>query len=112
MNKRLLLFAVLLMLPVLVLAGYGMPSPGGASAASLAPSTGTVLDALEETLGGIYEQVNPSVVNIQVVVEQEGMCPQSFQRFPDFPLDRLSPRGRRSSEAWALVLCGTRKGTL
>ena len=31
-----------------------------------APTSGNVLDALQDTLGDVYHRVNPSVVNIQV----------------------------------------------
>jgi S1-C subfamily serine protease len=85
------LFAALLMLPVLVLAGYGMPSLGGASAASLAPSADTVLDALEAALGEIYEQVNPSVVNIQVVGQAQGL-PWSHPEIPGLPSEPSLPQ--------------------
>jgi len=80
MNKRLVVLVVLLLLPVLVLSTFRAPglSLNSASAA------GTVLDAVEETLGQIYEQVNPSVVNIQVV-QTAGALSQDHPEVPGFP---------------------------
>ena len=94
MNKKLLPLAVLLLLPLMVLAGYSMPALGVASAAPSAPqalSAGTVFDALELTLGEIYEQVTPSVVNIQVVGEASAL-PQDHPVIPGFPSDPSLPQ--------------------
>lgn len=94
MNKRLLLLAALLLLPLTVLAGYSVSALGVASAAPSAPqalSAGTVFDALELTLGEIYEQVTPSVVNIQVVGEASALF-QDYPVIPGFPSDPSLPQ--------------------
>ncbi len=94
MNKRLLLLAALLLLPLMALAGYSMTALEVASAAPSAPqalSAGTVFDALELTLGEIYEQVTPSVVNIQVVGEASALS-QDHPVIPGLPLDPSLPQ--------------------
>lgn len=58
-----------------------------ATPASPPPTTGnagTAVAALEGTLESIYAQVNPSVVNIQVVQSQSVQLPNT-QQFPGFP---------------------------
>jgi serine protease Do len=102
MNKRLLLFAALLLLPLMVLAGYSMPALGVALAAPSAPqalSAGTVFDALELTLGEIYEQVTPSVVNIQVVGGASAVIP-GFPSDPSLPQEPLPQQGLGSGFVW------------
>jgi len=51
------------------------------SQAAQAPDASQVLDVLQTTLGQIYDQVNPSVVNIQMTINSSG---QSF-RMPSIP---------------------------
>jgi serine protease Do len=111
MKKRFVLLVALLLLPVLVLSGCSMPNlslggaaiapevappaaaaPVAAPPAASAPTASSVLDALEGTLGQIYDQVNPSVVNIQVVVEQEGMS-TVVPEIPGFPFGPSEPQG-------------------
>ncbi|UCC87493.1 MAG: PDZ domain-containing protein [Anaerolineales bacterium] len=98
--KRYKLFIATLLLPLLVLAGCGsaalpsisvaQPAPVSApmaapvpTAVSSATSSGDVLSALEGKLGAIYDQVNPSVVNIRVVQKQEMSAP-SLPEIPGF----------------------------
>jgi len=50
---------------------------------------GDVLDVLQDTLGQIYDQVNPSVVNIQVTVQSSGQS----GRMPSFPGMPSLPQG-------------------
>jgi S1-C subfamily serine protease len=82
-----------LLVPVLVLAGLGWPITTAHSApvpvapvvapqvAAPVTQSGEIA-ALEKTLEGIYEQVSPSVVSIQVVQKETA----SSQDFPDlFP---------------------------
>jgi serine protease Do len=56
-----------------------VPTPG----ASASPAIGTLTD-LETTLEHIYTQVNPAVVNIQVVQKEEVAAP-AFPEIPGFP---------------------------
>jgi serine protease Do len=56
----------------------------GATAAQGTTASGDVLTALEDRLGQIYNQVNPSVVNIQVVLKA-GSSSGSLPDFPGFP---------------------------
>ncbi len=98
--KRYKLFVATLLLPLLVLAGCGsaalpsisvaQPAPVSApmaapvpTAVSSATSSGDVLSALEGKLGAIYDQVNPSVVNIRVAQKQEVSAP-SLPEIPGF----------------------------
>ena len=70
MNRKTLVLTSLLLLSLLALAWYGLPAIGLAPptpTTASALSAGTVFDALEATLGEIYDEVSPSVVNIQVV---------------------------------------------
>jgi serine protease Do len=55
-----------------------------ASAPASAAVSGDLLDALQEKLGQIYDQVNPSVVNIQVVLNA-GSASSGFQGIPNLP---------------------------
>jgi serine protease Do len=68
-------------------------APITAAAAAVAPpttsSTETVV-ALEETLQHIYDQVNPSVVNIRVVQKEEVTAP-TFPEIPGFPFPFSEP---------------------
>jgi serine protease Do len=75
MNKKFYVLAALLLLPLMTLAGFSLPALRAASAApTTAPAAssdlaaGDVLNVLETRLGEIYDSVNPSVVNIQVVL--------------------------------------------
>lgn len=95
MNKKHMLLLTLLVLPLLVLAGYNLPAlgiaPPAASAATVLSSE-SVFDALEARLEQIYMGVNPSVVNIQVV-QDAGALPQDHPEVPGFPLDPSLPQG-------------------
>jgi S1-C subfamily serine protease len=95
MKKKLLVFLVLLALPALALAlaGYLIPTLGKASAAPVSLSAETVFDALEATLGQIYKEVTPSVVNIQVVKDAAGL-PADHPDIPGLPSDPSSPGGQ------------------
>ena len=94
MNRRTLVLISLLLLSLLALAWYGLPAVGLApptpSTAS-ALSAGTVFDALEETLGGIYDEVSPSVVNIQVVQGAGSPFPV-IPQVPGVPFDPSVPQ--------------------
>jgi serine protease Do len=93
MNKKLMIFLALLVLPALALAGYLIPTLGKASAAPVSLSAETVFDALEDTLGQIYDEVTPSVVNIQVVQDAAGL-PADHPALPGMPSDPSSPGGQ------------------
>jgi serine protease Do len=101
MNKKTMWFAALL-LPLLALASFGLPSLGimQPAAAPSALSAGTVLDAVEATLEGIYTSVSPSVVNIQVV-QGSGAVAQDLPQVPGFPFDPSVPQGPYSQQALA-----------
>jgi serine protease Do len=132
MNKQLLIPFVLLLLPLLVLSGCSVPASllgATASEALLAPaealpaapaapdqsaspqsalpspSAETVLDAVEATLNQIYDQVSPSVVNIQVV-QTAGSLPSDHPEIPGVPSDPSLPelpfnqRGLGSGFVW------------
>jgi serine protease Do len=91
MNKRFVILAALLLLPLMVLAGYSIPELRTATASPVAAlQEGTVLDTLEATLEGVYNQVSPSVVNIRVVQGSEALNSSSPQ-IPGFPLDPSQP---------------------
>lgn len=91
MNRRVMIFVALLMVPLLMLAGYGMPALSQSVEDPVtAPSAGTVLDALEATLGQVYDGVNPSVVNIQVV-QSLGSLSFDHPEIPGFPSDPSLP---------------------
>lgn len=96
-------YIALLLLPVMVLAGCAMPDVSLPSAAAnlvpalvaapqqqTDPSAASVLATLEETLEGIYVQVSPSVVNIQVLHESGGAV-QGVPQIPGMPLDPSEP---------------------
>ncbi len=96
MSKRTLLFAGLLLVSLLTLAGAGLPALRAAPVAPLASqdlNSGSVLDTLEATLGGIYDEVNPSVVNIQVIFGGSGALSQGLPEIPGFPIDPSLPEG-------------------
>lgn len=94
MNRKTLVLASLLLLSLLALAWYGLPAIGLApptpSTAS-ALSAGTVFDALEATLGEIYDEVSPSVVNIQVV-QEAGALSSAHPQVPGMPFDPSVPQ--------------------
>lgn len=60
-----------------------------AAPAAPVPEAGDVLDALQSTLGAIYERVNPSVVNIQVVQDASAAImqglPEGLPGLPEIP---------------------------
>jgi serine protease Do len=99
MKRYAVLATVLLVLSMALTAcGAGLSNlnnPAAANVAAQAAATpvppssttgnaGTAVAALEGTLENIYAQVNPSVVNIQVVQSQPAQSPNS-QQFPGFP---------------------------
>jgi len=84
-----MLVVALFLLPLMVLVGYSLPAMQ-VSTAQTTPSAGTVLDAVEATLGDIYQQVNPSVVNIQVA-GAAGNLPLDHPSIPGFPEDPSQP---------------------
>ena len=111
MRKSVLVVALLLV-PALLLAGCSLPSlnlkgtslqPAPSEATALQPTlqstqepeaqpvieANEVLDVLQNTLAQIYDQVSPSVVNIQVSTQGSG---QSFQ-MPSFPGMPSIPEG-------------------
>ncbi len=98
MKSKFALVVVLLLLSALLLAGCSQPSlnlkgtllqPAVSEAsaqettlqAGQTPDASEVLDVLQNTLTQIYDQVNPSVVNIQMTIDSSG---QSF-RMPSIP---------------------------
>jgi S1-C subfamily serine protease len=93
MNRKLVILLAFLTLPVLALAGYLIPTLGKASAAPVSLSAETVFGALEATLGQVYEEVAPSVVNIQVIREGAGL-PADHPAIPGMPSDLSSPGGQ------------------
>jgi serine protease Do len=68
------------------------PAPIAAAPAAVAPNTSSteIVAALEGTLQQIYDQVNPSVVNIQVVQKQEVTAP-TFPEIPGMPFPFFEP---------------------
>jgi 2-alkenal reductase len=77
--------------------------PSGGAAAAPELQQGTVLDAVEATLGQIYDEVSPSVVNIQVVQGGTSALPQDHPAIPGFPLnpEELPPQqGLGSGFVW------------
>jgi serine protease Do len=100
MNKRLVILSTVLVLSMLGLTGcsgnLALPAqlgntvpaeavqalPTEMPSAQVNPSVEVDLAALEVSLESIYEEVNPSVVNIRVL--QEAM-PQDFPQIPGFP---------------------------
>ena len=94
MNRKTLILTSLLLLSLLALAWYGLPAIGLAPAAppsASALSAGTVFDALEATLGEIYDEVSPSVVNIQVV-QDAGSLSSVIPQVPGMPFDPSVPQ--------------------
>ena len=101
--KRYASFITLLLLPLLLLTGCGLSVPAALSAPPAAPtaaatpaaatsaaSSAEVLAALEGTLAQIYDQVNPSVVNIRVVQKQEVTTPV-LPEIPGLPFPFFQP---------------------
>jgi serine protease Do len=105
--KHIKLFMTTLLLSLLVLTSCGLPvlpsislaqsGPAPAPTAVAAPSAVTsavsssdLLSALEGSLEGIYDQVNPSVVNIRVVQKEEVTAP-TIPEIPGFPFPFLEP---------------------
>ncbi len=85
----------------------GAPSPvPTATVASPAPASPASLTALEGTLERVYQQVNASVVNIQVLQKQTGGPSLDLPGLPfDFPLPQQPPqdqyqRGSGSGFVW------------
>ena len=94
MNRKILILTSLLLLSLLALAWFGLPAIGLAPAAPTtvsALSAGTVFDALEATLGEIYDQVSPSVVNLQVV-QDSGALSSAIPQAPGMPFDPSVPQ--------------------
>jgi serine protease Do len=89
MNKRMMWFAALLVLPLLALGAA--PAAVGIFQAPGSLNEGTVLDAVEATLGDIYDSVSPSVVNIRVVVGAATLS-QDQPEIPGFPFDPSVPQ--------------------
>jgi len=99
---------VSILLLALLLAGCGLPAvpaismstgrsappsaPIAAAPAGVAPNTSSteVVAALEGTLELIYDQVNPSVVNIRVVQKEEVTAP-TFPEVPGMPFPFFEP---------------------
>ncbi len=94
MNKKTLVLTSLLLLSLLALAWYGLPAIGLVPTTPLtanALNAGTVFDALEDTLGEIYDRVSPSVVNIQVV-QDAGALSSAIPQVPGMPFDPSVPQ--------------------
>jgi serine protease Do len=94
MNRKTLVLTSLLLLAVLALAWYGLPAIGLAPATPSTASAlgaGTVFDALETTLGEIYDSVSPSVVNVQVV-QEAGALSSALPQIPGMPFDPSVPQ--------------------
>jgi S1-C subfamily serine protease len=86
MNKRLLTILTLALVAISVLALWGS---SGVTLDS-ASAAGTVLDAVESTLGQIYDEVNPSVVNIQII-QTGASLPAEMPAIPGIPSDPSLP---------------------
>jgi len=115
---KLALVGVLLLLLALVLAGCGQPSLGlngtvlqpavaqassqeSTSQAGQAPDASQVLDVLQNTLGQIYDQVNPSVVNIQMTISSsQSFGTPSFPGMPSLPEQTPRQHGLASGFVW------------
>jgi S1-C subfamily serine protease len=94
MNRKTLILTSLLLLSLLALAWFGLPAIGLAPAWPITASAlnaGTVFDALEATLGEIYDEVSPSVVNIQVV-QDGGALSSAIPQLPGMPFDPSAPQ--------------------
>lgn len=126
MNKKLIYITAVLMLPVLILSACSMPSYSlrnltsqGAAASTpaaavqnqqaqavtatqaqtqTAPITSDTLATLQSDLESIYQSVNPSVVNIQVV-ESAGST-QQLPGFPSLPPNTPQQSGLASGFVW------------
>jgi serine protease Do len=101
MNRKTLVLTSLLVLAIVALGWYGLPAIGLSPAtppAANAQSAGTVFDALELTLGEIYDQVSPSVVNIQVIQETSAVALGAPQ-LPGFPFDPSQPQEQVPQQA-------------
>jgi serine protease Do len=110
-NRYALLVGILLLVPILVLSNQGLSAlslgSGTTESAdalakswSASPPAGAVdplaeadvLDALQVTLQQIYEDVNPSVVNIQVV-QGQGLPIPGLPENPESPFEPSIPDG-------------------
>lgn len=116
MNKRIALYVALLLLPILVFAGSNVPALQEAAsqvalplpkalAAPAALSSNDVIAALEETLGQIYEDVSPSVVNIQVTggavsLAFDDLEIPGFPSDPSMPMEPFQQQGLGSGFVW------------
>ena len=118
MKSRFALLVVLLLLSALVLAGCSQSSlnlkgtvlePAVAQAstqettsqAGQTPDASEVLDVLQNTLGQIYDQVNPSVVNIQMTMNGAGQTEiPSFPGMPSLPDNMPQQQGLASGFVW------------
>jgi serine protease Do len=101
MNRKTLVLTSLLVLAILALGWYGLPAIGLSPAtppAASAQSAGTVFDALESTLGDIYDEVSPSVVNIQVV-QEAGALSSAIPQLPGLPFDPSQPQEQVPQQA-------------
>lgn len=101
MNRKTLVLTSLLVLAILALGWYGLPAIGLSPAtppAASAQSAGTVFDALESTLGEIYDEVNPSVVNIQVV-QEAAVLSSAIPQLPGLPFDPSQPQEQVPQQA-------------
>ena len=89
MNKRFLplILVAVLAVPILLVSGFLSTSDVSLGTALAA---GDVLDAVEEILREVYEEVSPSVVNIQVVQSLEGL-PSGHPEIPGLPTDPNAP---------------------
>jgi len=109
------LVGVLLLLFALVLAGCSQPSlslmqpaVSNASAqettsqAGQVPDASQVLDVLQNTLTQIYDQVNPSVVNIQMTIDSSGQSfgLPSIPGMPSLPDQTPRQQGLASGFVW------------
>ena len=81
------------------------PANSAATSSKSTAALGSVSD-LEQTLEQIYQQVNPSVVAIQVVEQASASSVNPFFNNPG-QSGQERPRRRR----WALASSGTRTGT-
>ena len=98
MNKRVMVLAALLLLPLMMLAGYSLPALRATTALPAAAlDEGTILDTLEATLEGIYNQVSPSVVNIRVV---QGTLDSTSSQMPGLPQSPIPQQAMGSGFVW------------
>jgi serine protease Do len=112
MNRKTLVLTSLLVLAILALGWYGLPAIGLSPAtppAASAQSAGTVFDALEVTLGEIYDDVSPSVVNIQVVMET-GALSSAIPQLPGLPFDPSQPEEQVPQQAMGSGFVWDREG--